>query len=45
MMRYGVFGDVVRPYYSLSNSLTFSVIATLIGLAMCRKIRRNLAVE
>lgn len=45
MMRYGLFGDVVRPYYSLSNALTFSVIMALIGLALCRKIRRTLVVE
>lgn len=45
MMRYGIFGDVVRPYYNLWNALTFSVIATLIGLALCRKIRRTLVVE
>lgn len=45
MMRYGIFGDVVRPYYSLPNALTICGIATLLGLALCRKVRRDLAVE
>ena len=45
MMRHGIFGDVVRPYYSLSNSLTFCIVATMLGLALCRKIRRILVVE
>jgi capsular polysaccharide transport system permease protein len=45
MMRHGIFGNMVRPYYSVSNSLTFSIVATLIGLALCRKVRRDLAVE
>lgn len=45
MMRYGIFGEVVRPYYSLSNALTFCIVATMLGLAFCRKVRRDLAVE
>lgn len=45
MMRHGIFGDVVRPYYSLYNALTFCIVATMLGLALCRKVRRNLAVE
>ncbi len=45
MMRHGLFGDVVRPYYDLTNALSFSLIMTLIGLALCRKARRTLVVE
>lgn len=45
LMRYGIFGDRVTPYYDLSVPLLTSLICMLIGLAMCRRIRRELVVE
>jgi capsular polysaccharide transport system permease protein len=45
MMRKGIWGDEVTAYYNIWNPLICSVIATLIGLILCRRIRRKLAVE
>lgn len=45
MMRYGLFGDRVTPYYDIWVPLTFSLVCTTIGLALCRKVRRTLEVE
>jgi capsular polysaccharide transport system permease protein len=45
LMRYGIFGDRVTPYHNVSFALIASLICTLIGLAMCRRIRRYLVVE
>lgn len=45
MMRYGVFGNQVRPYYSWSVPLVASMILLPLGLVMCRRIRRRLVVE
>nr|WP_280529669.1 ABC transporter permease [Novosphingobium aerophilum] len=45
MMRYGLFGDTVRPYYNIWVPLGFSLVCTTIGLALCRKVRRTLEVE
>ncbi len=44
IMRYGLFGPKVTPYYDIPETLAFSTIATLVGLILCRKIRRGLAV-
>lgn len=45
MMRYGVWGNNVTVYYNIWNSIVFSVICTVIGLTLCRRVRRTLAVE
>jgi capsular polysaccharide transport system permease protein len=45
MMRYGVFGDSVTPYYTVFWPLAMSSVLTALGLAICRKVRRNLVVE
>jgi capsular polysaccharide transport system permease protein len=45
MMRYGVFGDRVTPYYDVAVPLISSMVLMLVGLAMCRRIRRHLVVE
>jgi capsular polysaccharide transport system permease protein len=44
LMRYGLFGNAVRPYYDVSTVLVFSVVASAIGLLLCRKVRRTLIV-
>ena len=45
MMRFGLFGDAVRPYYDIRVPIAFSLIFSLVGLAMCRYVRRTLAVQ
>jgi capsular polysaccharide transport system permease protein len=45
MMRYGLFGDTVRPYYSPSIPIFSSLICMIIGLTLCRHVRRILTVE
>ena len=44
IMRYGLFGDKVQPSYSIPNTLACSLVCTLIGLILCRRIRRKLVV-
>lgn len=45
MMRYGIFGDGVRPYYDPWNPVIASLILLPFGLALCRRVRRTLVVE
>lgn len=45
MIRYGIFGNAVRPYYSVSVPLVISAICLIIGLALCSHVRKTLVVE
>lgn len=45
MMRKGIWGNEVTAYYNIWNPIGFSAVAAIIGLAMCRWVRRTLAVE
>jgi capsular polysaccharide transport system permease protein len=45
LMRYGIFGDRVNAQWNVGVPLTASLVLFLIGLAMCRRIRRRLVVE
>lgn len=45
MMRYGVFGDAVTPYYDPLVPLGVSIVLLPIGLTLCRRIRRGLMIE
>lgn len=45
LMREGVFGQVVQAKYDLANPIGASLVLTLIGLALCRRVRRDLVVE
>lgn len=45
MMRKGIWGDQITAYYNIWNPLGFSIVGTVIGLALCRHVRRTLAVE
>jgi len=45
LMREGVWGSKVTAYYNIWNPIIFSVVLTIIGLALCRNVRRTLAVE
>lgn len=45
MMRKGIWGDKVVAYYDIWNPIIASVIAILIGLVLCRRVRRKLSIE
>ncbi len=45
MMRYGVFGEQVTPYYDPMVPVWASMICMVVGLTLCRRIRRKLVVE
>lgn len=45
MMRYGVFGNEVTPYYDPAVPLGISMVLLPIGLALCRRVRKTLVVE
>jgi capsular polysaccharide transport system permease protein len=45
LMRYGVFGHEVDPYYDLNVPIAATVFCLVIGLGLCRTVRRRLVVE
>ena len=45
MMRKGIWGDRVTAYYNIWNPIVCSVILAMIGLTLCRRVRRTLSVE
>jgi capsular polysaccharide transport system permease protein len=45
LMRYGLFGELVTPYYNLPVAFGATIVLTVIGLALCRKVRKNLVIE
>lgn len=45
LMRYGLFGDVMVPYYDLPKALGVSLACLLFGLILTRRVRRNLSVQ
>lgn len=45
MIRYGVFGDRVNAQWDLTVPIGSSLALLLIGLALCRRVRRTLVVE
>lgn len=45
MMRKGIWGDQITAYYNIWNPILCSIVAMTIGLALCRHVRRTLAVE
>ncbi|RVU03269.1 capsule biosynthesis protein [Novosphingobium umbonatum] len=45
MMRYGVFGDAVYPQYSASYPWFFFAPAMVLGLYLCRRLRKHMVVE
>lgn len=45
MIRYGVFGNNVEPYYDVWVPLGASLVCMVLGLALCRRVRRILVVE
>lgn len=45
MMRKGIWGDQVTAYYNVWNPIGCSAVAAVIGLLLCRRLRRTLTVE
>jgi capsular polysaccharide transport system permease protein len=45
LMRHGIFGGRVDAQWDVSVPIAASLVLTLIGLSMCRQIRRDLVVE
>lgn len=45
MMRAGIWGTNITAYYNVWNPLSCSMVLVLIGLILCRHVRRKLAVE
>lgn len=45
MMRKGIWGEQITAYYNIWNPLGCSIVATVLGLALCRHVRRTLTVE
>jgi len=45
MMRSGIWGDDVTAHYDIWNPIILSTIFIMIGLILCRRVRRTLAVE
>ena len=44
LMRYGIFGSVVQPYYDVPKALAVSICFLVLGLIMCRRVRRTLVI-
>ena len=45
MMRAGLFGELVVPYYDVPKALIVSFAFIFAGLVLCRRVRRTLAVS
>lgn len=45
MMRKGIWGDQITAYYNVWNPIICSLVAIMIGLVLCRRVRRTLTVE
>ena len=44
LMRYGLFGSAVQPYYDVPKAVAISFCCLVVGLALCRRVRRSLVV-
>lgn len=45
LLRHGIFGSRIEAHWDISVPLSASLVLTLIGLALCRRVRRELVVE
>ena len=45
LMRYGLFGDMVTPYYDIPKALGVTLACLFVGLILCRRVRRTLTVS
>lgn len=44
LMRYGIFGHVVTPYYDIPKAIGVSMACLLIGLTLSRRVRKTLTI-
>lgn len=44
LMRFGVFGTIVTPYYDIPKALGVSLACLLIGLILSRRVRRTMTI-
>lgn len=44
LMRYGLFGEAVIPYYDVPKALGISIVCLLVGLILCRRVRRTMSI-
>lgn len=45
LIRYGVFGDRVHAIWDITVPISVTMVLMVIGLTLCRRIRRRLVVE
>lgn len=45
LIRHGVFGDRVHAIWDVTVPISTTIVLTIIGLAMCRRMRRELVIE
>jgi len=45
LMRHGIFGDAVNAQWDISVPILASIFLSVIGLAMCRSVRKRLGIE
>jgi len=45
LMRYGLFGDLVTPYYDIPKALGVSLACLFVGLILVRRVRRTMTVS
>lgn len=45
LMRYGLFGEAVTPYYDLAKALGVSLVCLMVGLILTRRVRRTMTVS
>ena len=45
MMRGGIWGDTITVYYNVWNPIGCSIVFGMIGLALCRRVRKTLTVQ
>jgi len=45
MMRSGIWGETIAVYYEPWNTIIVTAVAAVVGLALCRHVRRTLTVE
>jgi len=45
LMRHGVFGDRVNAIWDVTVPISTTIVLTVIGLTLCRRIRRTLVIE
>ena len=45
LMRYGLFGSAVTPYYDLGKAFAVTIVCLLAGLILTRRVRRTMTVS